>query len=127
MDPDRMAQRLGLTPEQQAQFKPWAQAQRERMQALMQEGRSLRDSGRGLLSAAQRDDKAVAAWRERMLAHQAKMAQARLDQWIGMTQWMSPEQRSRWAQRPIPSGLDRRMKPMGSDAAGRAPASAPRP
>jgi Spy/CpxP family protein refolding chaperone len=125
MDPDFMAQRLGLTPEQQAKFKPWAQAQRERLQALRQEGSSLRDSGRGLLSAPQRDDKAVAAWRERMLAHQTKMAQARLDQWIGMTQWMTPQQRSRWAQRPVPSGLDRRMQPMGQGEGGQAPGAAP--
>jgi Spy/CpxP family protein refolding chaperone len=70
---ERLAEYLGLTPQQQEQWKALHQQQRERIKPLLEEGRTLRQKLHAALEAQQPDARAVGEATIALHAHRQKL------------------------------------------------------
>jgi len=96
---EHLARGLDLQPAQREQLRALAQAARTDLQALREQGRTLRQERHQLLGAATLDEAALEALRQRELAWHDALT-ARMNRFmIDSARVLTPEQRQRWAER----------------------------
>lgn len=93
-----LKERLGLTAEQEAQWREQRDARREAARQQREEHRKLRDDLRAALGADPVDEGKVRAIGRRLGELEAARAQARVEDGLALSKLLTPEQRDKLAQ-----------------------------